>query len=334
MKTVVLGSGGWGTALSQILCDNGHETYLWSHSPAKAAEMAKTRENPLLKGVILPEALHITGDLDCLRGADLVVSAPPSFAVRETAKKMAPYLAEKTVVVSVSKGIERDTNLRLSQVIGEEIRNICKVVALSGPSRAEEVGIRMPTGCVSACPDVTAARFVQDAFMNDYFRVYTSGDIVGVELAAALKNVIALSCGVCDGLGYQDNTKALLMTRAMAEITRLGLKLGGSWQTFGGLAGMGDLIVTCTSMHSRNRRAGILIGQGKTPQEAMEEVGAVVEGYFAALSIHQLSQREGVEMPISRCAYEVLYEGKQVRSVVRELMTRAKKDELLETAWL
>ena len=334
MKAVVLGTGGWGTAISQILCDNGHETYLWSHNPAKAAEMAKTRENPLLKGVILPEALHITGDLDCLRGADLVVSAPPSFAVRETAKKMAPYLAEKTVVVSVSKGIERDTNLRLSQVIGEEIRNICKVVALSGPSHAEEVGIRMPTGCVSACPEVTAARFVQDAFMNDYFRVYTSGDIVGVELAAALKNVIALSCGVCDGLGYQDNTKALLMTRAMAEITRLGLKLGGSWQTFGGLAGMGDLIVTCTSMHSRNRRAGILIGQGKTPQEAMEEVGAVVEGYFAALSIHQLSQREGVEMPISRCAYEVLYEGKQVRSVVRELMTRAKKDELLETAWL
>ena len=334
MKAVVLGTGGWGTAISQILCDNGHETYLWSHNPAKAAEMAKTRENPLLKGVILPEALHITGDLDCLRGADLVASAPPSFAVRETAKKMAPYLAEKTVVVSVSKGIERDTNLRLSQVIGEEIRNICKVVALSGPSHAEEVGIRMPTGCVSACPDVTAARFVQDAFMNDYFRVYTSGDIVGVELAAALKNVIALSCGVCDGLGYQDNTKALLMTRAMAEITRLGLKLGGSWQTFGGLAGMGDLIVTCTSMHSRNRRAGILIGQGKTPQEAMEEVGAVVEGYFAALSIHQLSQRESVEMPISRCAYEVLYEGKQVRSVVRELMTRAKKDELLETAWL
>ena len=334
MKAVVLGTGGWGTAISQILCDNGHETYLWSHNPAKAAEMAKTRENPLLKGVILPEALHITGDLDCLRGADLVVSAPPSFAVRETAKKMAPYLAEKTVVVSVSKGIERDTNLRLSQVIGEEIRNICKVVALSGPSHAEEVGIRMPTGCVSACPDVTAARFVQDAFMNDYFRVYTSGDIVGVELAAALKNVIALSCGVCDGLGYQDNTKALLMTRAMAEITRLGLKLGGSWQTFGGLAGMGDLIVTCTSMHSRNRRAGIRIGQGKTPQEAMEEVGAVVEGYFAALSIHQLSQREGVEMPISRCAYEVLYEGKQVRSVVRELMTRAKKDELLETVWL
>ena len=334
MKAVVLGTGGWGTALSQILCDNGHETCLWSHNPAKAEEMVRTRENPLLKGVHLPESLRITGDLECLRGADLVVSAPPSFAVRDTAKKMAPYLTDKSVVVSVSKGIERDTNLRLSQVIREESGDICQVAILSGPSHAEEVGIRLPTGCVAACPDLEAARFVQDAFMNDYFRVYTSGDIVGVELAAALKNVIALSCGVCDGLGYQDNTKALLMTRAMAEITRLGEKLGGSRQTFGGLAGMGDLIVTCTSMHSRNRRAGILIGQGKTPQQAMEEVGAVVEGYYAAMSIHQLSRREGVEMPISRCAYEVLYEGKQVRDVVTELMTRSKKDELLETAWL
>ena len=334
MKAVVLGTGGWGTAISQILCDNGHNTILWSHNPAKAEEMARTRENPLLKGVALSDRLHITGDLDCLWGADLVVSAPPSFAVRETAKKMRPYLTDKTVVVSVSKGIERDTNLRLSQVIQEETENICKVVALSGPSHAEEVGIRLPTGCVAACPDVDAARFVQDAFMNDYFRVYTSGDIIGVELAAALKNVIALSCGVCDGLGYQDNTKALLMTRAMAEITRLGVKMGGSRQTFGGLAGMGDLIVTCTSMHSRNRRAGILIGQGKTPQEAMKEVGAVVEGYFAALSIHQLSEREGVEMPISHCVYQVLYQGKQVKDVVTELMTRAKKDELLEMAWL
>ena len=334
MKAVVLGSGGWGTALSQVLCDNGHDTYLWSHNPAKADEMSKTRENPLLEGVLLPPTIHITGDLDCLKGADLVVSAAPSFAVRETARKMRPYLTEKTVVVSVSKGIERDTNLRMSQIIQEETENICKVVVLSGPSHAEEVGIRLPTGCVSACPDREAARFVQDAFMNDYFRVYTSDDIIGVELAAALKNVIALSCGVCDGLGYQDNTKALLMTRAMAEITRLGEKLGGSRQTFGGLAGMGDLIVTCTSMHSRNRRAGILIGQGRTPREAMEEVGAVVEGYFAAESIHQLSQRAGVEMPISRCVYEVLYQGKQVRDVVPELMRRAKKDELLETPWL
>ena len=334
MKAVVLGSGGWGTALSQVLCDNGHETYLWSHNPAKAEEMAKTRENPLLKGVILPESLHITSDLSCLEGADLVVSASPSFAVRETGRKMAPYLRPETILTSVSKGIERDTNLRMSEVLQEETHHICKVVALSGPSHAEEVGIRMPTGCVSACPDRTAARFVQDAFMNDYFRIYTSYDIIGVELAAALKNVVALSCGICTGLGFQDNTRALLMTRAMAEITRLGERMGGTRRTFGGLAGMGDLMVTCTSMHARNNRAGILIGQGRTPQQAMEEVGAVVEGYYAAESIHQLAEREHVDMPICRCAYEVLYHGKQVRDVVTELMTRAKKDELLEKTWM
>ena len=334
MKIAVVGSGGWGTALSIVLCDNGHDVTLWSHNPAKAAEMAQKRENPLLKGVKLPESLTITGDLGFLAGADLVVSAPPSFAVRETGRKIAPYLRRDSVLVSVSKGIERDTNLRMSQVLQEETGNICKVIALSGPSHAEEVGIRMPTGCVAAGPDRDAARLVQDAFMNDYFRVYTSYDIIGVELAAALKNVIALSCGICAGMGFQDNTRALLMTRAMAEITRLGEKLGGTRLTFGGLAGMGDLIVTCTSMHSRNNRAGILIGQGKSVQAAMEEVGAVVEGYYAAESVHQLSEREGVEMPICRCVYEVLYQGKQVRTVVGELMTRAKKDELLETAWM
>ena len=319
MKAVVLGSGGWGTALSQVLCDNGHDTYLWSHSPDKAAQMAENRENPLLKGVRLPDSLHITSDLACLEGADLVVSAPPSFAVRDIGKKIAPWLRPETILVTVSKGIERDTNLRMSQVLQEETCHICKVVALSGPSHAEEVGIRMPTGCVSACPDRAAARFVQDAFMNDYFRIYTSYDIVGVELAAALKNVVALSCGICT---------------AMAELTRLGEQLGGTRRTFGGLAGMGDLIVTCTSMHSRNNRAGILIGQGKTVQQAMEEVGAVVEGYYAAESIHQLAEREHVDMPICRCAYEVLYQGKAVRDVVTELMTRAKKDELLETTWM
>ncbi|WP_308857683.1 NAD(P)H-dependent glycerol-3-phosphate dehydrogenase [uncultured Oscillibacter sp.] len=334
MKAVVVGGGGWGTALSQVLCDNGHDTWLWSHNPGKAAEMEQTRENPLLKGVRLPDALHITGDLDCLQGADLVVCAAPSFAVRETGQKIAPYLTEKTVLVSVSKGIERDTNLRMSQVLQEETKNICKVVALSGPSHAEEVGIRLPTGCVSACPDRAAARFVQDAFMNDYFRIYTSYDIIGVELSGAMKNVVALSCGICAGLGFQDNTKALLMTRAMAELTRLGEQLGGTRRTFGGLAGMGDLIVTCTSMHSRNNRAGILIGQGKTVEEAMKEVGAVVEGYYAAESICQLAEKEGVELPICNCAYEVLYQGKDARSVVSELMGRAKKDELLERTWM
>ncbi|WP_295740458.1 NAD(P)H-dependent glycerol-3-phosphate dehydrogenase [uncultured Oscillibacter sp.] len=334
MKTAVLGSGGWGTALALVLCDNGHDVTLWSHSPEKAGQMAQTRENSLLKGVLLPESLHITGELDCLSDAELVISAPPSFAVRATGEKIRPYLRPETVLVTVSKGIERETGLRMSQVLQETTENIRKVVALSGPSHAEEVGRKLPTGCVSACPDRAAARFVQDAFMNDYFRIYTSYDIIGVELAAALKNVVALSCGICTGLGLQDNTKALLMTRAMAEITRLGEQLGGTRRTFGGLAGMGDLIVTCTSLHSRNYRAGILIGQGKSVQTAMEEVGAVVEGYYAAESVYQLAEKEQVEMPICRCAYEVLYRGKQARDVVRELMGRAKKDELLERTWM
>ena len=334
MKTTVLGSGGWGTALALVLCDNGHDVTLWSHSPEKAGQMAQTRENSLLKGVLLPESLHITGELDCLSDAELVISAPPSFAVRATGEKIRPYLRPETVLVTVSKGIERETGLRMSQVLQETTGNIRKVVALSGPSHAEEVGRKLPTGCVSACPDRAAARFVQDAFMNDYFRIYTSYDIIGVELAAALKNVVALSCGICTGLGLQDNTKALLMTRAMAEITRLGEQLGGTRRTFGGLAGMGDLIVTCTSLHSRNYRAGILIGQGKSVQTAMEEVGAVVEGYYAAESVYQLAEKEQVDMPICRCAYEVLYRGKQARDVVRELMGRAKKDELLERTWM
>ena len=334
MKTAVLGSGGWGTALALVLCDNGHDVTLWSHSPEKAEQMQKNRENPLLKGVPLPEALHITGSLDCLSGAEMVVSAAPSFAVRATGEKARPYLRPETVLVTVSKGIERETGLRMSQILQEATGNICKVAALSGPSHAEEVGRKLPTGCVSACPDRAAARFVQDAFMNDYFRVYTSYDIIGVELAAALKNVIALSCGICTGLGLQDNTKALLMTRSMAELTRLGEQLGGTRRTFGGLAGMGDLIVTCTSLHSRNYRAGILIGQGRTVQEAMEEVGAVVEGYYAAESVCQLAEKEQVEMPICRCSYEVLYHGKQAREVVGELMGRAKKDELLERTWM
>ena len=333
MKAVVVGSGGWGTALSLVLCDNGHDVTLWSHNPAKAAQMAESRENSKLKGVRLPEALKISGDLDSLKGAELVISAPPSFAVRETGKKIASYLTPETVLVSVSKGIERDTNLRMSQILTEVTGNTCKVVALSGPSHAEEVGVRQPTGCVSACRDLQAARMVQDAFMNDYFRVYTSEDIVGVELSGAMKNVVALACGVCDGMGYQDNTKALLMTRAMAELTRLGEKLGGTRQTFGGLAGMGDLIVTCTSMHSRNRRAGILIGQGKDPQTAMKEVGAVVEGYYAAKSAYELGKAKGIDMPITDAAYKVLYEGADVKDAVQALLSRQRKSESEDAGW-
>lgn len=333
MKTVVLGSGGWGTALSQVLCDNGHEVTLWSHSPEKAELLKRERRNPLLPEVTLSETLTVTTDLSCAEAAEVVVCASPSYAVRATSRSLAPHLRKDTVLVSVSKGIEKETNLRMSQLVQEETRNICKVVALSGPSHAEEVGIRLPTGCVSACPDEAAAKLVQDTFINDYFRVYTSSDIIGVELSGALKNVVALACGISDGMGFQDNTKALIMTRAMAEIARLGEKLGGTRLTFGGLAGMGDLIVTCTSMHSRNRRAGILIGQGKTPQEAIVEIGAVVEGYYAAESVMQLAEKQGVEMPICHCVYEILYHGKQPRGVVTELMTRARRDEL-EESWL
>lgn len=328
MKTVVLGSGGWGTALAMVLCDNGHDVTLWSHSPEKAALMAQTRRNPLLPNVELPTALKLDGDPACVKDAEMVVSASPSYAVRSNIRLVVPFLKKGAVLVSVSKGIERDTNLRMSQLLLEETEGRFPVTALSGPSHAEEVSIRLPTGCVAAGESGEAVKLVQDAFMNRNFRVYTSPDIVGVELGGALKNVVALSCGICDGMGYQDNTKALLMTRAMTEIARLGETLGGQRQTFAGLAGMGDLIVTCTSMHSRNRRAGILIGQGKTAQEAMDEVGAVVEGYYAAESVYQLGQKAGVEMPICTCAYQVLYQGKQVRDVVTELMTRSKKDEL------
>ena len=330
----VLGSGTWGTALSIHLAGCGHQVTLWSALPQEIRELAETRRHKNLPKASIPEGVSFTAELsEACTGKDLLILAVPSIYTRETAKKMRPLVREGQIIVNVAKGIEEDSLKTQTEITEEEIPQ-AEAAALSGPSHAEEVGIRLPTGCVSACPDRAAARFVQDAFMNDYFRVYTSYDIIGVELAAALKNVIALSCGICAGLGFQDNTRALLMTRAMAEITRLGEKLGGTRLTFGGLAGMGDLIVTCTSMHSRNNRAGILIGQGKTVQAAMEEVGAVVEGYYAAESVHQLSEREGVEMPICRCAYEVLYKGKQVHTVVGELMTRAKKDELLETAWL
>ena len=291
MKTVVLGSGGWGTALSLVLHRNGHPVTLWSHVPEKAAYMERARENPRLEGVPLPPELRLTADMGCLTEAELVVVAVPSYAVRETAH-----------------------------------------AALSGPSHAEEVGRGLPTGCVAASVSQAAALTVQDAFMNDRFRVYTSPDIVGVELSGALKNVVALACGICDGMGYQDNTKALLMTRAMVELCHLGERLGGDRQTFGGLAGMGDLIVTCTSMHSRNRRAGILLGQGKSVGQALAETGGVVEGYYAAASMHQLAEKTGVEMPICRCVYEILYRQRPVQEVARELMGRARKGEI-EDGW-
>lgn len=332
MKIAVLGSGGWGTALAMLLEENGHQVTLWSYLEQESKQLQATGENPLLPGVQLPAGLSYTWDLDCVVGSDVVVMATPSFGVRSTAEQIAGRLSPGTVLVSVSKGIEKGTFLRMSQIIREATGDRFPVVTLSGPSHAEEVGRGLPTGCVAASVSQAAALTVQDAFMNDRFRVYTSPDIVGVELSGALKNVVALACGICDGMGYQDNTKALLMTRAMVELCHLGERLGGDRQTFGGLAGMGDLIVTCTSMHSRNRRAGILLGQGKSVGQTLAETGGVVEGYYAAASMHQLAEKTGVEMPICRCVYEILYRQRPVQEVARELMSRARKGEI-EDGW-
>ena len=333
MKISVLGSGGWGTALALVLLENGHEVTLWSYTEAESAVLRQTHENPMLKGVPLPEELALTSDLGCVKACEVVVLATPSFAVRETARKAAPLLEPDCVLVSVSKGIEKDTSLTLTQAIEEEIGRGHPIVALSGPSHAEEVGRGVPTAVVSASRDQAAAELVQDLFMNERFRVYASDDVVGVELAAALKNVIALCAGVCDGMGYGDNTKAALMTRGLTEIARLGEALGGRKETFAGLAGVGDLIVTCTSMHSRNRRCGILIGKGTPVAQAVKEIGAVVEGYYATATARALAEKTGVEMPITEAAWQVLYRDKDPRRVISELMTRAKKHEI-EESWV
>lgn len=333
MKVCVLGSGGWGTALALLLHQNGHQVTLWSHREETARRMAETRESHRLPGVPLPEDMTMTADLAAADQAEVVVFATPSYALRDTARAVAPHLTAHPVLVTATKGVEADTGLRMTEIVHQEVGDICKVVALSGPSHAEEVGRGIPTGVVAASLDMTAAELVQDVFMGPNFRVYTNSDIVGVELGGALKNVIALSCGVSDGMGLGDNTKALMMTRGMTEMARLGVALGGRSETFAGLSGIGDLIVTCTSMHSRNRRAGILIGQGLSAQAAMEEVGATVEGYYAANSIHILAAKVGVEMPICQCAYEVLYENRPVRDVVVELMARRKRRETDES-WI
>ena len=333
MKVAVIGSGGWGTALAMLLLENGNDVTLWSYSEEESRVLRETGENPMLKGVPLPKELKLTTDLDCVAGCGVVVLATPSFAVRSTARQMASHLTAGTVVVSVSKGIEKETSTTLTEAIHEELGPNHPVVALSGPSHAEEVGRGVPTAVVSASKDQKAAELVQDLFMSPRFRVYASDDVTGVELAAALKNVIALCAGCCDGMGCGDNTKAALMTRGLTEIARLGGAMGGRKETFAGLAGVGDLIVTCTSMHSRNRRCGILIGQGVPVEEALKQIGAVVEGYYAAANAKTLADKLGVEMPIAAAAYEVLYHGKDPKVVLQELMTRAKKHEI-EDSWV
>ena len=327
MKITVMGSGAWGTALALVLVDNGHDVTLWTYKAQQAQEMREQRINRRLKGVVLPAQLGISDDLSTIAQSEMIVMATPSFAVRDTAKMIAPLIRDDVIIVTVSKGVERDSALSMSQVAEQELGGKGRFVALSGPSHAEEVALRVPTGCVAASDDQNAALMTQDAFMNNNFRVYTSEDIIGVELGAALKNVLALCCGISDGLGLGDNTKALLMTRGMTEMARLGMAMGGRKETFAGLSGMGDLIVTCTSVHSRNRQCGVLIGKGASTQEAIAGVGATVEGYYAAFSARQLAQKLGVEMPICECAYQILYENQSVSSVVERLMKRGKRRE-------
>ena len=333
MKTAVIGSGAWGTALASLLCKNGHDTTLWCRTPEKAAQMQETHINPRLSQVTLPEKLKFSGDPACAAGCSMVVIACPSFPIRTVCRAVAPYIPKDAVVVSVTKGIEEGTLLRMSQVVSQETGHET-VVALSGPCHAEEVAIGLPTGCLAACVDKASAEFVQDAFMSDTFRVYTSPDIVGAELGGALKNVIALCAGVTTGLGFGDNTKAMLMTRGLTEMARLGVSLGAHKDTLAGLSGIGDLIVTCTSLHSRNNRAGILIGSGKTPQEAMAEVGAVVEGYYATKSAWELCQKQQVDMPIIHAAYQVLYENADARKTVAALLTRQRRAESEDAGWI
>ncbi|MBO6054582.1 MAG: NAD(P)-dependent glycerol-3-phosphate dehydrogenase [Oscillospiraceae bacterium] len=331
MRITVVGSGAWGTALGCLLEENGHEVTLWSYTQNESDTIAAGRENPLLPGVRIPDSIKLTSDLSLARGSQIIVLATPSYAVRSTAAKLREYLEPDTVIVSVTKGIEADTGCTMSQIIEQETG--ARVAVLSGPSHAEEVGRRIPTGVVAASRDQKVAELVQDTFMCDRFRVYTSPDVIGIELGAALKNVIALCAGCCDGLGLGDNTKALLMTRGLTEMARLGIAMGGRRETFAGLAGVGDLIVTCTSMHSRNRRAGILIGQGMDIQAAMKQVGAVVEGYYATKSAWQLAKKAGIEMPIVNVSYAVLYEGQSIHTVAEQLMLRAKRQEQDDGTW-
>ena len=328
MKIAVIGSGGWGTAIALLLAKKGFNVYLWSWIQEETDRLNHDRENKeFLPGIAFPDNIICTHDMEiCVENANLIVTAAPSPATRNTAKQLSKFVPDGRIIVNISKGLEKGTLLRLSQVYAEEIPQ-AKIAVLSGPSHAEEVSRELPTTNVAACEDIEVAKFVQDIFMDKKFRVYTSTDVIGVELGGSLKNVIALCAGISDGIGYGDNTKAALMTRGIAEIARLGTAMGADIQTFFGLSGVGDLIVTCTSMHSRNRRAGILLGKGKTLEETLKEVHMVVEGVNTASSAYELSKKYNVEMPIVEEAYNVLYNGRDVKEAVNALMTREKRKE-------
>lgn len=324
---VILGSGGFGTSLAVTLFRCGYQVTLWSAFQKELDDIRQYGENrKLLPGVAVDSAIAFTTDLDCAKNADLVIMAVPSFAVRSVAHQLKDHIDPATVIANVGKGFEESTLMRLSEVIQDECPGN-PVVALSGPSHAEEIARGVPTTLVAASTDRTSAEYVQDLLMSTNLRLYVNDDIIGVELGGALKNIIALCAGVLDGMGLGDNVKAALMTRGLAEIARLGVAMGAHSSTFAGLTGMGDLIVTCTSMHSRNRRAGIFIGQGLPADEAIKRVGMTVEGISAANAAYALAQKYQVQMPIVEQLHAVLHENKAVRDVVIDLMERPKRHE-------
>lgn len=333
-KIGVLGAGTWGMALSRMLSNTGNEVTVWSALPEEVDELSSTRRQKNLPGMVIPDAIKFTKNIEeACKGKDIILFAVPSVFVRSTTKTASPYIPDGQIIVDVGKGIEPDTLLTLTGVIEDELNkdgkhgNV-KYVALSGPTHAEEVAKDLPTTIVSACEDEEVAEKVQDIFMNDKMRVYTNNDRLGVELCGALKNIIALASGISSGLGYGDNLRAALIIRGMAEIKRLGLKMGGKEDSFDGLAGMGDLIVTATSKESRNNNAGYLIGKGKSAEEAKKEVGMVVEGINAIPAALELAKKYNVEMPIVFAVDSVVNHGADPRKTVDSLMTREKKSEM------
>lgn len=333
-KISVMGAGSWGTALAILLNNNGHQVILWSALEDEVALLCEKRENPAkLPGVKIPEGILITKDEKlAMDQPDVVILAVPSPFTRSTSKRLAPYVRQGQIIVNVAKGVEEKTLMTLSEIIEQEIpcANVC---VLSGPSHAEEVSRGLPTTCVVSSHKRATAEYLQEIFMSPVFRVYTTPDILGVELGGALKNVIALAAGTADGLGYGDNTKAALITRGIAEIGRLGVKMGAKAETFAGLSGIGDLIVTCASVHSRNRKAGYLMGKGYTMKQAMDEVKMVVEGVYSAKAAKELAEKYEVEMPIVDEVNKILFEDKPAADAVIDLMLRDKKVEISSLPW-
>ena len=328
-KVCVLGAGSWGTALALVVAKKGYNVSMWTLNEEQCNKINKDKENiDYLPGVVIPDNIVVTTNIEeAVKDGTIIVLAVPSQAIRSVCKQIKPFVKDKQILVDVAKGLEKGTGLRLSDVCNQEQPNK-KYVGLSGPSHAEEVSRDIPTTVVVSSEDIHIAEIVQDIFMSPKFRVYTNPDVVGVELGGALKNIIAFGAGICDGLGYGDNAKAALMTRGIKEIGRLGVAMGAKASTFSGLSGIGDLIVTCTSMHSRNRRAGILIGQGKTLEETLAEVKMVVEGITATDVAYNVAKELNVEMPITNAIYSVLYDNANPDEVVTELMMRDKTHEV------